>query len=70
MALVAAEIGVPLTLSTVAANAPMPKVAFVPIENSTLPVELRIAWRSDGEPSVAVAAVLRLAEEVLPTPPD
>jgi DNA-binding transcriptional LysR family regulator len=70
VALVAAEIGVSLTLSTVAANTLSPQVAFVPVADQTMPVELRMAWRADPELSPALAAVLRLSEEVLPTPLD
>jgi DNA-binding transcriptional LysR family regulator len=68
IALVAAEIGVSLTLSTVAENTLTPKVSFVPVEDATLPIELRMAWRSDVERSAAIDVVLHLAETVLPSP--
>ncbi len=70
IALVGAEIGVSLTLSTVEANVTDPRVAFVPVEDETLPIELRMAWRSEARRSAALDAVLTLSENVLPTPPD
>jgi len=51
MALVAVKIGVSLTVSTVAANAPTPTVASVPIEDPTLPIELRIAGAPTANPA-------------------
>jgi DNA-binding transcriptional LysR family regulator len=68
IALVAAEIGVSLTLSTVAENTLTPRIAFVPVEDATLPIELRMAWRSDADRTAAIDTVLRLAETVLPSP--
>lgn len=67
LALVSAEVGCSLTLSSVAANQGDPHVTFVPVaasEGGGLPdVHLRAAWRAD-ERSPAVRAVLDALLEV------
>lgn len=67
MALVAAEIGVALTVSSVPDNFQYPGVVFLPLEDPVEPIQLRLAWRKDNN-SPALREVLRLSEEVLPTP--
>jgi len=57
LALVSAEVGCHLTLASVARNVTDPHVVFVPLEDSTLDVGLRVAWRRDDK-SPAVRAVL------------
>jgi DNA-binding transcriptional LysR family regulator len=57
LALVSAEVGCHLTLASVAANSTDPHVAFVPLQDSTLDVDLRAAWRPD-DPNPALKAVL------------
>lgn len=60
MALVGAEVGCSLTVSSVAAD---PHVRFLRVLDETLPVYLRMAWRGDsGNP--ALPPVLALAEKV------
>jgi DNA-binding transcriptional LysR family regulator len=66
MALVSAEVGISLTLSTVARSVNSPDVVFRPLSHSQ-PLELLLAWRTDNE-SPALREVLRLSEEALPTP--
>ncbi|KIS27897.1 LysR family transcriptional regulator [Arthrobacter sp. SPG23] len=61
LALVSAEVGCHLTLASVAENATDPRVVFVPLEDSTADVDLRVAWRRD-DASPALKAVL---EEVI-----
>ena len=68
MAMVAAEIGPSLTLSTVAEQVTDPHVRFVSLLDTTLPVQLRMAWREDAEQEPALRAVLALSEQELPTP--
>lgn len=65
VSLVAAEVGCTLTLSSVAATVTDPHVRFVRLLDTTLPVELRMAWRRDHT-SPALKAVLELAERILP----
>lgn len=67
MALVSAEVGISLTLATVAQSVNNPGVVFRPLSNSPKPLELRLAWRQDNE-SPALKEVLRLSQEALPTP--
>ncbi|MDT0469451.1 LysR family transcriptional regulator [Streptomyces gibsoniae] len=66
-ALVEAEVGCALTLTTVADNVSTPGVRFLRVTDHYAPIALRMAWRDKGETG-AVATVLRLAERVLPTP--
>lgn len=69
LALVSAEVGCHLTLASVAEHAAQTHVAFVPLQDQTLDVDLQLAWRSD-DANPALATVLSLAEEFLgPTRP-
>ncbi|WP_422935097.1 LysR substrate-binding domain-containing protein [Sinomonas sp. P47F7] len=66
MALVGAEVGCSLTLSSVAANVSDPNVRFLKVLDPTLPVQLRMAWVDDDN-NMALRAVLWLAESVWPS---
>ena len=68
VSLVAAGIGVALTVSTVAENVHYPGVVFLPLDDEMAPILLQLVWRADND-SPALREVLRLSEEVLPTPP-
>ena len=68
VSLVAAGIGVALTVSTVAENVHYPGVVFLPLDDEMAPILLQLVWRTDND-SPALREVLRLSEEVLPTPP-
>lgn len=57
LALVSAEVGCHLTLGSVAKNSSDPHVAFVELEEDTLDVDLRAAWRRD-DAGAALAAVV------------
>lgn len=61
LALVSAEVGCHLTLASVADNFTDPHIVFIPLEERTLDVDLRAAWRRDDR-SPALRAVL---DEVL-----
>ena len=65
LALVSAEVGCHLTLLSVAKNAAQGHVAFVPVSDETMDVNLRLAWRQQDD-SPALRSVLSLAEELLP----
>ncbi|MGW9029314.1 LysR substrate-binding domain-containing protein [Streptomyces sp. NPDC055722] len=67
LALVEAEVGCALTLTTVADNVSTPGVRFLRVTDHYEPIALRMAWREKGAKG-AMATVLRLAERVLPTP--
>lgn len=67
MALVSAEVGITMSLTTVARAVNNPGVVYLPLVNSPKPLELRIAWRQDNQ-SLALKEVLRLSEEALPSP--
>lgn len=67
MALVGAEVGCSLTVSSVAAHAADPHVRFLNVLDQTLPIQLRMAWRPEGD-NMALRAVLKLSEKVWPTP--
>jgi DNA-binding transcriptional LysR family regulator len=67
MALVAAEIGVALTVSSVPENFQYPGVVFLPLDDPAEPIQLRLVWRKDNS-SPALREVLRLSETVLPNP--
>ncbi|MBV6756130.1 LysR substrate-binding domain-containing protein [Rhodococcus opacus] len=60
LSLVAAGIGVALTLSTIAENVVQPGVVFVPLSDEVEPVALKMVWREDtagpGTASVLEAA--------------
>jgi DNA-binding transcriptional LysR family regulator len=68
LALVAAGVGVTLTLDTVR-HARTDGVVYLPLSGPQVRVQPALAWRTD-DPSAALRAVLQVAEEVLPTPPD
>ncbi|TFD55510.1 LysR family transcriptional regulator [Cryobacterium frigoriphilum] len=68
VSLVAAEIGIALTVSTVAENVYYPGVIFLPLEDEMQPILLQLVWRADND-SPALREVLRLSQLVLPTPP-
>ncbi|WP_030166050.1 MULTISPECIES: LysR substrate-binding domain-containing protein [Actinomycetes] len=61
LALVSAEVGCHLTLASVAENFSDPHIVFIPLEEGSLDVDLRAAWRRDDQ-SPALRAVL---DEVL-----
>jgi DNA-binding transcriptional LysR family regulator len=65
LALVSAEVGCHLTLSSVAENAAQKHVEFVPVTDETMDVNLRLAWRQQDE-SPALGSVLALAGELIP----
>lgn len=65
LALVSAEVGCHLTLTSVAAHARRPHVHFVPLSDETDDVSLRLAWRKDDR-NAALDSVLTLVEELLP----
>lgn len=67
VSLVAAEIGVALTVSSVPENLQYPGVVFLPVADTKEIIQLRLVWRRD-DPSPALREVLRLSEEVLPSP--
>ncbi|CAN7536042.1 LysR substrate-binding domain-containing protein [Arthrobacter sp. LjRoot14] len=67
MALVAAEIGVALTVSSVPENFSHPGVTFLPLDDPADVIQLRLVWRKDNT-SPALREVLRLSEDVLPSP--
>ncbi|MCG2624483.1 LysR substrate-binding domain-containing protein [Arthrobacter sp. I2-34] len=69
MALVGAEVGCSLTVSSVAENVTDPHVRFLRVLDETLPIYLRMAWRRTSE-NPALPAVLALAEHVWPGRPD
>ncbi|MGV8875596.1 MAG: LysR family transcriptional regulator [Rhodococcus sp. (in: high G+C Gram-positive bacteria)] len=58
LALVAAEVGCHLTLSSVADNVADPHVVFVPLNDSTADVDTRAAWQRDSK-NPALRVVLR-----------
>ncbi len=57
LALVSAEVGCHVTLASVARNPHDPHVVFVPLEESTPDVDMRMAWRRDDQ-NPALRAVL------------
>jgi DNA-binding transcriptional LysR family regulator len=65
MALVGAEVGCSLTLSSVAENVTDPHVHFLRVLEETLPIHLRMAWRPTSD-NPALPPVLALAERVWP----
>jgi DNA-binding transcriptional LysR family regulator len=67
MALVGAEVGCSLTVSTVAENVTDPHVRFLRVLDKTLPIYLRMAWREASD-NPALGLVLALAEQVWPGP--
>lgn len=63
MALVGAEVGVSLTVSSVAKNIVDKHVRFVDISDHYEPVQLRMAWQKKSD-NPALASVLKVAENV------
>jgi DNA-binding transcriptional LysR family regulator len=63
MALVGAEVGCSLTVSTVAENVTDPHVHFLRVLDETLPIYLRMAWREASD-NQALGLVLALAGQV------
>lgn len=60
LALVSAEVGCHLTLASVARNPHDEHVVFVPLEESSQDVDMRMAWRRD-DPNPALRGVLQEA---------
>jgi DNA-binding transcriptional LysR family regulator len=65
LALVSAEVGCHLTLTSVADNASQQHVVFIPVSDETMAVDLLLAWRQNDE-NQALRAVLELAADLLP----
>lgn len=65
MALVGAEVGCSLTVSSVAENVSDPHVRFLRVLDETLPIYLRMAWHGDSD-NPALPPVIALAERVWP----
>lgn len=65
MALVGAEVGCSLTVSSVAENVTDRHVRFLRVLDQTLPIYLRMAWHGDSD-NPALPPVLSLAEQVWP----
>ncbi|MGA4689074.1 MAG: LysR family transcriptional regulator [Rhodococcus sp. (in: high G+C Gram-positive bacteria)] len=65
VALVSAEVGCTLTVSSVAEHVVNDDVVFVPLDGCR-PIDVRLVWRSD-DASAALTEVLRLSEEALPS---
>ncbi|TWH14829.1 DNA-binding transcriptional LysR family regulator [Rhodococcus rhodochrous J45] len=59
LALVSAEVGCHLTLASVAGNETDPHVVFIPLDETTTDVDLRVAWRRDDS-DPALHAVLNV----------
>ena len=69
LALVGAGVGVAVVVES-ARNIRLEHVVFRPLAGDEVPVlPIALGWRA-GNPSAALRAVLRVAEEVLPTPED
>ena len=64
LSLVAAEVGIHLTISSVAENTHTDGFSFLPVADPFDEVLLRMAWRADSL-NPALATVLALADEVL-----
>ncbi|NYG36230.1 DNA-binding transcriptional LysR family regulator [Janibacter alkaliphilus] len=69
MALVAAGVGVSLTIDTAFAAVDPSKVRVVPLAGEQTHTYASLAWREEDR-SPALARVIALSEQVLPTPPD
>jgi DNA-binding transcriptional LysR family regulator len=65
LALVDAEVGCHLTLASVADNVTQRHVEFVPLDDQTLDVDLRMAWRTEDD-NPALRSALALMGEALP----
>jgi DNA-binding transcriptional LysR family regulator len=68
MALVAAGVGVTLTLDSALEHIPHTGIAVLPVNGDFPPVYARLAWRANDD-SPALHEVLRVSEAALPTPP-
>ncbi|MFY0408732.1 LysR substrate-binding domain-containing protein [Solicola sp. PLA-1-18] len=67
LALVGAEVGVHLTLASVAQNATDPHVAFVPLRDASPDVDLRVAYRTDDQgPALRATLAELLSLDVSP----
>lgn len=64
LSLVAAEVGVHLTISSVAENTHAQGFSFLPVSDPFDVVQLRMAWKAHSR-NPALATVLKLADEVL-----
>jgi hypothetical protein len=69
MALVGAEVGCSLTVSSVAENVTDPQMHFLRALDETLPIYLRMAWCGASD-NPAFLPVLSRAERVWPGQPD
>ncbi len=67
LALVAAGVGITLTVDTVFHHAPPDGLAVVPLDDNGEVAFTRLVWRSDND-GLALHRVLELAEDALPTP--
>ncbi|MDQ8701112.1 LysR substrate-binding domain-containing protein [Streptomyces sp. LHD-70] len=67
MALVAAGVGITLTVDTAAIQVPRQGLAVVPLREGTAPTYSRLVWRREAD-NPALATVLRVSKEVLPSP--
>ncbi|WP_253033915.1 LysR family substrate-binding domain-containing protein [Paenarthrobacter sp. CAP02] len=65
LALVSAEVGTMLTISSVAENTDHHGVSFIPVSDEIDGVQLRMAWKTDSQ-NPGLKTILSLAEEVLP----
>ncbi|MDP9794236.1 DNA-binding transcriptional LysR family regulator [Catenuloplanes nepalensis] len=68
LALVSAGVGVTITLTSVE-HVCRGGLVYLPLAGPSVPMRAALAWRPDN-PSAALRAVLAVAEEVLPTPPE
>lgn len=69
MALVAAGVGITLTIDTAVANVPAEGIRVVRLVEGREPSFARLAWRAQDD-NPALREVLRASEEALPTPTD
>lgn len=67
MALVAAGVGVTLSVDSVIAHVPRDRLSVLPLMEPVAPVQARLAWRA-SEVSPALRLVLNASETALPTP--
>lgn len=67
LALVAADVGCNLTVSSIPDNVVNPGVVYRPLVQRLEPLTVRLAWRQ-ANPNPALMEVLRLSETALPTP--
>ncbi len=67
LALVAAGVGLTLSVDAAVDNVIQDGIAVVPMDHEFAPTFSRLAWRR-GDPNPALRAVLKASEEALPTP--